>query len=102
MLESNNPTRLLPQKPPRRPQSKINAVAIPLKFVGYLFIDTAITIFAQLQQLRKMIKLKTTVLNSVRIFKAKHVSADKSSQPPGNFNQIVVTMLKAIIFKPYR
>lgn len=107
MCESKMPTKLLPENPPSLPHISMNAVAMPRYlrryiifeillgkyskaktnyFVGNKLTATAITIFAQLQQLRKITKLSTVELNSENTFKERQATADSNIQLPENWN----------------
>lgn len=74
---------MLPENPPIRPLKSTNEVAIPRTFVGNKFTPTASAIVTPDITFRKMIKLITIKLNSLKILSATHVAAEIISQTPG-------------------
>lgn len=101
MYDNKAPTKLLPTNPPSRPNISIKAVAIPRYFVGNKFTATAITIFAQLQQLKNTTKLMTIELNSVKIFNAMQVRAEIDIQQPTEVINFLITPFYCRLFPTY-
>lgn len=101
MYDSKAPTKLLPTNPPSRPNIRIKAVAIPRYLVGNKFTATAITIFAQLQQLKNTTKLMTIELNSVKIFNPTQVRAEIDIQQPAKIMNFLNTRFGCRLFFTY-